>query len=168
MTVITGDDLRALLGQGLVEAMPDPELQEQMCGVELTLQRIESFESSGAVDFDNSQREVAKTGEIAFDQRGWVSLKPGAYLVTFNEIVAIPPDVTALARPRSSLLRSGATLATALWDPGYRGRSQSLLLVHNPHGLRLQRNARLLQLVFLRLGGQAGKVYSGAYQGENI
>jgi len=168
MTVITGADLQALLREGLVESMLDPELQEQMCGVEMTLQRIECFESSGAVDFDNSQREVAKTREMDFDRTGWVSLGPGAYLVTFNEIVSIPPDVTAIARPRSSLLRSGAALVTALWDPGYRGRSQSLLVVYNPHGLRLQKNARLLQLIFLKLTGSARKVYSGAYQGENI
>jgi dUTP pyrophosphatase len=88
--------------------------------------------------------------------------------VVFNEIVNIPKDVAALARPRSSLLRSGATLETALWDPGYRGRSQSLLVVYNPFGLRLKRNARLMQLVFLRLDNEAEKVYTGKYQGENI
>jgi dUTP pyrophosphatase len=55
-----------------------------------------------------------------------------------------------------------------LWDPGYRGRSQSLLVVYNPAGLRLKKNARLLQLVFMRLDGDAEKIYTGAYQGENI
>jgi len=88
--------------------------------------------------------------------------------VTFNEIVNIPGDVAALARARSSLLRCGASLETALWDPGYRGRSQSLLVIHNPSGLRLKRNARLMQLVFMRLENEAEKLYEGRYQGENI
>ena len=57
----------------------------------------------------------------------------------------------ALGRPRSSLLRSGVALHTAVWDAGYRGRSQSLLTVHHPEGFRLQRDARLAQLVFFRL-----------------
>jgi dUTP pyrophosphatase len=41
-------------------------------------------------------------------------------------------------------------------------------VVYNPHGLRLKKNARLMQLVFLRLEKEAEKVYSGKYQGENI
>jgi len=152
----------------LIESMIDPQVQQQMCGVELTLQKVERFTSGGSLAFDNSERKNALTEEVAFDPSGWVNLAPGAYLVTFNEIANIPQDSAALARPRSSLLRSGATLETALWDPGYRGRSQSLLVVHNPHGLRLKQNARLLQLVFFRLEGPAEKVYSGVYQGENI
>ncbi len=148
--------------------MIDPKTQTQMCGVELTLQRAERYTSAGTLAFDNNERKLPETKAIEFDSSGWVDLGPGSYLITFNEIVDIPKDMAALARPRSSLLRMGASLETALWDPGYRGRSQSLLVVYNSHGLRLKRNARLMQLIFLRLGKEAEKVYSGAYQGENI
>jgi dUTP pyrophosphatase len=148
--------------------MIDPETQVQMCGVELTLQRVERFVSAGALAYDNKERKLTETKEVVFDEFGWLALEPGAYLVTFNEIVNIPKDVAALARPRSSLLRMGATLETALWDPGYRGRSQSLLVVYNPAGLRVKKNTRLMQLVFLQLSSDAEKTYSGAYQGENI
>ncbi|NPV62723.1 MAG: deoxyuridine 5'-triphosphate nucleotidohydrolase [Methanotrichaceae archaeon] len=163
MSIIIGSELACL-----VESMIDPEVQQQMCGVELTLQRLERYTSKGSLAFNNQERQNAQTEEIPFDKSGWVDLPPGAYLVTFNEIVSIPRDSAALARPRSSLLRSGASLQTALWDPGYRGRSQSLLVVYNPHGLRLKKNARLMQLIFLRLEGRAEKGYSGVYQGENI
>jgi len=139
-----------------------------MCGMELTLQKIERFTSAGAVAFDNIERVLPSTDALDFDSSGWIDLAPGAYLVTFNEIVNIPSDVAALARARSTLLRCGASLETALWDPGYRGRSQSLLVVHNPQGLRLKKNARLMQLIFLRLENKAEKLYSGKYQGENI
>jgi dUTP pyrophosphatase len=40
--------------------------------------------------------------------------------------------------------------------------------VHNPQGVRLKKNARLMQLVFFRLGREAERVYAGRYQGENI
>jgi dUTP pyrophosphatase len=163
MTILTGSE-----AQGLVESMIDPETQTQMCGVELTLQKIERFLTAGAVAFDNKERKLPETEPVNFDEMGWIELTAGAYLVTFNEIVNIPTDVTALARARSTLLRCGATLETALWDPGYRGRSQSLLVVYNPLGLRLKKNARLMQLVFLRLEKKAEKLYSGKYQGENI
>ncbi len=163
MTILTGTE-----ASRRVEAMIDPEAQTQMCGVELTLQRIERYLSAGALAFDNKERKLPEAEVVEFDPSGWVEIGPGAYLVTFNEIVDIPRDVAALARPRSSLLRMGASLETALWDPGYRGRSQSLLVVYNSKGLRLKKNARLMQLIFLRLGKDAEKVYSGVYQGENI
>ena len=163
MTILTGSEAR-----GLVESMIDPETQTQMCGVELTLQKIERFLTAGAVAFDNKERKLPETEPLNFDEMGWIELTAGSYLVTFNEIVNIPKDVTAMARARSTLLRCGATLETALWDPGYRGRSQSLLVVYNPRGLKLKKNARLMQLVFLRLENEAEKLYSGKYQGENI
>ena len=163
MTILTGSEAR-----GLVESMINPEMQTQMCGVELTLQKIERFNSAGAVAFDNKERKLPETELVNFDEMGWIELTVGAYLVTFNEIVNIPKDVAAMARARSTLLRCGATLETALWDPGYRGRSQSLLVVYNPRGLKLKKNARLMQLVFLRLENEAEKLYSGKYQGENI
>jgi dUTP pyrophosphatase len=163
MTILAGFEAAAL-----VESMIDPKAQTQMCGIELTLARVERFLSPGALACDNKERMLPDIEELSFDGSGWISLKEGAYLITFNEIVNIPRDAAALARPRSSLLRSGATIETALWDPGYRGRSQSLLVVYNPRGLRLKKNARLMQLVFFRLGREAEKVYTGRYQGENI
>ena len=163
LTVLSGKEASAL-----VEEMIDPQAQTQMCGVELTVGQIERFVSAGGVAFDNREREISRTERMPFDDAGWTDLVPGAYLVTFNEIVSVPEDSAAIARPRSSLLRSGASLETALWDPGYRGRSQSLLVVHNPFGLRVKKNARLMQLVFLRLEHDAENLYAGRYQGENI
>lgn len=168
MSVVASSELKSLLEGGLVEGMIDPETQVQMCGVELTLQRIEMFSSCGSLDYDNSERRVADLSPVPFDPDGWAFLEAGCYIITFNEVVSIPSNTTAFARPRSSLLRSGAALQTALWDPGYRGRSQSLLVVHNPHGLRLKRNARVMQLVFLHLSMEAHRTYSGIYQGENL
>jgi dUTP pyrophosphatase len=79
----------------------------------------------------------------------------------------MPSDIMALGRPRSSLLRCGVDIGTAVWDAGYSGRSQSLLTVHNPAGFRVQRNARVMQLVFFRLNTETPG-YNGKYQRENI
>ena len=73
----------------------------------------------------------------------------------------------ALARPRSSLLRCGVSVGTAVWDAGYSGRSQSLLVVYNTRGFRVQKNARIVQLVFLWLSRETTG-YQGVYQHENI
>jgi dUTP pyrophosphatase len=168
MAIIAGKELGEILERGVVREMIDPEVQVQICGVDLSLRSVERFVTAGAVDYDNKERQVSETEEVPFDEAGWVCLEAGCYLVTFNEAVSMPKTITALARPRSSLLRSGATVETALWDPGYRGRSQSLLVVHNPFGLMLKRNARLIQLAFYRLSAIAEKGYGGAYQNENL
>jgi deoxycytidine triphosphate deaminase len=40
--------------------------------------------------------------------------------------------------------------------------------VSNPHGVRLQRGARIVQLVVFRLTAAAGAGYAGSYQHENL
>ena len=76
-------------------------------------------------------------------------------------------NLAAIAKPRSSLIRCGATLETAVWDAGYRGRSESMLVVYNYAGFRVKRNARIIQLLFYTLEKEVEKGYSGIYQNEN-
>ncbi|MHC1630913.1 MAG: deoxyuridine 5'-triphosphate nucleotidohydrolase [Methanotrichaceae archaeon] len=168
MTILADSELRELIDRGLVQDTIDPEVQVQMCGVDLTLRRVDRFLSAGSIDYDNRDRQISETEKIPFDESGWIALKKGAYLVTFNEIVSISRNLAAMARPRSSLLRCGATMETALWDPGYQGRSQSLLVVYNPSGIRLKKNARLMQMIFYSLSSVPEKGYEGAYQDENL
>ena len=170
MTMLSRDELRERIEREtpLIENMIDKEIQLQPNSVELTLKGIEALKNSGTVDFDNSQRQVPQSENIGFDSEDWVLLAPGAYKVTFNEIVNIPLDLAAIARPRSSLLRCGVTVESAVWDSGYRGRSESMLVVHNPYGFRVRKNARLLQLVFFSLRREVSQGYNGRYQNENV
>ena len=151
----------------LIEGYINLEEQVQPNGFDLTLREIALLQSSGRIAVSNSQRLVSDLAPMMFDGLGFISLPPGAYIITFNEIVHLPKNIMALANPRSSLLRCGVTVDTAIWDAGYSGRSQSLMVVYNSQGFRLQKNARVLQLVFLRLTGETDG-YGGAYQGENI
>ncbi|MDO8726769.1 MAG: deoxyuridine 5'-triphosphate nucleotidohydrolase [Candidatus Methanoperedens sp.] len=152
----------------LVEQMIDPDIQIQPNGIELTLARVEVHDGSGAIAFDNSERKLPDTNKIDFDNDGWVHLPKGSYKIVFNEIVNIPKNIAAIAKPRSSLLRCGVTVETAVWDAGYSGRSESLLVIFNEKGFNLKKNARVLQLLFFRLGEEVRKGYSGVYQNENI
>ncbi|MFA4935665.1 MAG: deoxyuridine 5'-triphosphate nucleotidohydrolase, partial [Candidatus Methanoperedens sp.] len=137
-------------------------------GIELTLQRVETLESSGAIAFDNSERKLPPTKNMNFDNEGWVHLPKGSYKIVFNEVVNIPKNIAAIAKPRSSLLRCGATVETAVWDAGYSGRSESLLVVYNENGFKVKKDARVLQLLFFRLGEEVRAGYSGVYQNENV
>ena len=167
--VLSRADIQKLLKKEppLIEGLVDPEEQIQPNGVDLTLREVAMLQSPGKIAVANSQRVVSDLSPLVFDGLGFIDLVPGVYSITYNEIVHMPNDVMALATPRSSLLRCGVTVNTAVWDAGYSGRSQSLMVVYNPQGFRVQRNARIIQLVFLQLTRET-EGYQGVYQGENI
>jgi dUTP pyrophosphatase len=148
----------------LVTGLLDAETQVSPNGVELTLHKLYRFAEAGVIDFSNVERRIPQYEEIA-PKDGRYTLGPGNYLVTYNEIVNIPEDVIAIGRPRSSLLRSGVTVESAVWDAGYSGRSRGLLLVFNPKGFVVMQNARLLHLIFVKLVRKTDS-YEGVYQGE--
>jgi dUTP pyrophosphatase len=152
----------------LVENLCDIEQQVQPNGVDLTIRDIAMFCTPGAITTDNKNRVLSSTSPLAFDGLGRIDLLPGSYLVTCNEIVNLPANVMALAKPRSSLLRCGVTVQTAVWDAGYSGRSQSLLVIYNPQGFRIHKNARFIQLVFFYLNEKVQQGYNGVFQKENL
>lgn len=169
MSVLSRQDILALVrGEPpLVESYLDLETQLQTNGFDLSLRTVSRFASCGKLALDNAGRVISQQQPLEFSREGVIRLEPGAYSITYNEIVNLPKDVMALGLPRSSLLRCGASLHTAVWDAGYCGRSESLLVVYNPAGLELEKDARVLQLIFSKLTGES-MGYNGQYQGEHI
>jgi dUTP pyrophosphatase len=168
-TVLSANDIRKLIDQDppLVEGYLDLESQVQPNGFDITLRDISRLTTPGQIAVSNSERVVSELSLMDFDSNGFISLEPGIYSITYNEIVHLPNNVMALARPRSSLLRCGVSVGTAVWDAGYSGRSESLLNVYHPEGFRVQKNARVVQLVFFRMAEET-EGYEGTYQNENI
>ncbi len=168
-TVLTDHDIRRLLDTTppLLKGIRHHAVQIQPCGVDLTVRTVSRFESSGTLGYDNVDRVLASTTPLTW-ANGWVQLAAGPYHIVYNEQVNLPEDIMALAYPRSSLMRCGVTVYSAVWDPGYSGRAEALLVVHNPHGFRLKQGARVVQLVFTRLGGPVGSRYEGRFDGENV
>ena len=170
MSLLDRDSISKLIlsDSPLITSFIDLEEQLQPNGIDLTLMEVRELTSSGYIGKDSQQRLLSDNKIIAFDEQGWVRLYQGSYLITFNEICNLPLDLMALGKPRSSLLRSGVTINTAVWDAGYKGRSQSLLTIFNPNGFEIQQNARLIQLIFVRLENLASIGYQGRFLNENI
>jgi dUTP pyrophosphatase len=168
--ILSREDILKMLGESppLVENLCDVRRQVQPNGIDLTLKEVALFSSSGSLSPDNEGRVLSSTSPLVFDGLGRVDLLPGCYLVTYNEVLNLPKNIMALAMPRSSLLRCGVSIHNAVWDAGYSGRSQSLLVVYNPQGFRLHRNARIVQMVFFFLSREVAQGYQGMFQGENI
>ena len=168
--VLSREDILKMLegNPPLVENLCDIQQQVQPNGIDLTLKEIALLESPGSLGPGAEGRALSSTSPLVFDGIDRIDLLPGCYLITYNEVVNLPKNITALARPRSSLLRCGVSIHNAVWDAGYSGRSQSLMVIYNAQGFRLYRNARIIQMIFFYLSREVAQGYQGMFQGENI
>jgi len=148
--------------------MPDAAAQVQPNGIDLTLRSVARLVGPGQIGRHNSDRLLPDLVPVLADRDGWYILPPGPYIGMLNEVIHLPLHLMALARPRSSLLRSGVAVHTAVWDAGYSGRSQIMISVENPEGFRVQQHARVVQLVVFALAGAVTEGYRGVYQKENL
>ena len=156
--MLSGDEIRAA---GVLE--PDQGLL-QPNGVDLSLDAVWRLLTPGTLGRAHDDRQLPQREPLAFDADGWLDLPQGGYGLRYAERVALPDDCGGLCFPRSSLLRMGVYVPTAVWDAGYVGRGEGWMEVRSPYGVRLQRGARIVQLVLFRLSQPAQQLYAGAYQ----
>ncbi len=118
--ILSDSEIRRLISASppLVAGFLSLDEQVQPNGIDLTLRDVARFVSAGKLGA-GMRRELAKASPVAFEADGFVLLGPGSYLLTFNEVVSLPADLMAVGWPRSSLLRCGATVCSAVWDAGY-------------------------------------------------
>ncbi|MCR8433526.1 MAG: deoxyuridine 5'-triphosphate nucleotidohydrolase [Crenarchaeota archaeon] len=144
-----------------VEPCKDEQIQPN--GVDLTVKEVYVFKSK--VEF-SGKIEALPVEEITPDDKDFWDLNPGAYMVRYGEVIRVPRGAIGLVLPRSSLLRVGCTLFTAVWDSGYEGRGIGLLVVFNPNGIKLKRGSRIGQLIFIKAEEQ--DIYKGQWQREGL
>jgi dUTP pyrophosphatase len=168
--MLNREEIRTLIEtQGLVSGCVDLQTQLTPNGIDLTVNSICAFAGMGSLDFSNKERVLPAVIQLAAkkkkraDAHGWWVLKPGAYKVTANETVRLPNDLIGVAFPRSSLMRMGAFTQTGVWDAGFNGKSEFILVVTNPKGMRIKQNSRVIQLMFTRIN-ETMTGYNGIYQ----
>lgn len=160
--MLTGEEIQRLQ---IARSAAAEHLQPN--GVDLSVDAVWQFLETGSLGRSNADRRLPERNALEFGADDWLELAPGSYGIRYGEWVEVPADCGGLVFPRSSLLRMGLHVPTAVWDAGYAGRGEGLLQVTNPHGVRLQRGTRIVQLILFRLTSAAGSSYRGAYQHEN-
>ncbi len=160
MPVLSG---RRMVEMGVVEGLRSVEEQVQPAGVDLTLEKIQVLVEEGEI---SAEPRFSK-GINIIPKAGFYELPQGSYRVTYHEIVNIPAGHLGLLLPRSSLLRNGVTIYTAVWDPGYKGRGMGLMVVFNKQGVRIAEEARVAQLILLSLE-DSSVLYRGRFMFENM
>lgn len=140
---------------------PVTDAQVQPNGVDITVDRVDRPLGGGRI-----AREGKTIGEREriHPVDGRFELEPGTYVVGYGERLRVPDEHVGYLLPRSSLLRNGTTVYTAVWDTGYEGRGEGMLDVGAP--ITIDHGARIAQFV-LASADHAG-VYDGTYQGERL
>ncbi len=141
------------------------ESQIQPAGVDLRLDKVFKFLEQGIL---GKEERILPNAEEITPINNIYDLSKGSYKIRFYDIVEIPKEAIGICLPRSSLLRMGATLNCALWDPGYNGRGEALLNILNDKGIRIEKYARIAQIIFIQLKDIPDKLYNGIYNNENL
>lgn len=176
--ILSKDTILAMLRSTppLVENIRDTDVQIQVTGIDLTVGELFTIKNTGRLDFTNKTRTlparslvrapvfaiVNPATEPLAAHAGLYRLDHGNYILRLHEKVSLPNDVTAMAHPRSSLTRCGATISSGFWDAGYSGHGEVLLTV-GEKGLILTPDARICQMSFIKADGVT-EGYSGVYQ----
>jgi len=158
--ILSGDEIGPLVKK-VVSA--DSGEQKQPAGYDVTVNSIHSFPKT-RFTLGIEKGENSALTPVPITEEAYFDLDPGAYFVELNEITTIPPDAIGIMLPRSTLLRNGLDVRTALFDPGYSGQPKVMLVCHRP--ARIQKFSRIGQLVILKSDREFSSKYSGRYQGE--
>ena len=158
--ILSGEDISPLI-QKVISA--DSGEQKQPAGYDVSVNKIYSFPKS-KFSLTIAKGENSALSELPLMNDHFELNETGAYFVDLNEITTIPKDAIGILLPRSTLLRNGLDLRTALFDPGYSGQPKVMLVCHRP--ARIQRFARIGQLIIIKSDREFMSQYSGQYQGE--
>lgn len=132
----------------------------QGAGVDLRIDKLFKLESGGFIGVND--RKLPEIAEVK------PALEPGSYyLFTTIERVNVPDDLVAFMLNRSSLFRCGASLRTAVIDPGYKGVLTVGIKNEGTHEILLEKGSRILQIVFSDVK-EGTRGYDGRYQGGKV
>ncbi len=123
--------------------------QANKSSIDLTISKVFSIKSQGALDFGGSEYKqsdlVLIKPTIENDPKyGWWTLKRGEYIVEYNEIL-VNENCIAIVFPHKRLQMTGCSHPPFVVNPIKLENSNplsSLLIVSN-NGVRLKENARI-------------------------
>ncbi|RLF57562.1 MAG: dCTP deaminase [Thermoplasmata archaeon] len=151
--------INRIKNQNLIENFDENNIQG--AGVDLEIEELHKVKSGGFIGINNRILPELEKESIFI-------IKPMEYyLCITKEKVNMPNDLVAFIFPRSTLFRCGVSLKTAVVDPGYKGRLTMGIKNESKYEFKLERYARIAQIVFCEVKGETS-AYSGRYQGGRI
>ena len=112
---------------------------------------------------EHVEARLTKTNGV----EGWKLLPEQAYICQVQEQIKIGEHNAQFYLPRSTLLRAGVNVYTALGDLGYNGHLSFLVINHGPRPFFIEKGERFAQLVDFEVRG-GSESYDGDYQEKEI
>lgn len=146
-------------------------------GVDLSIREVRNFTGRGATlknkTYASPTEPLGTYGLYQDDEgntyNGYI-LRKGTYIIELNEGCRFGPNDTGYIILRSSLNRSGVSISSAVWDPGYTSQREDgiypmsiRMTVENENGFFLEENARVAQLIVFE--SEDTTLYDGQWQG---
>lgn len=153
-----------ILDQGIV--IPSEYSKPAQVGIDLSLASVHKCSVGSVVFQDKTHIDPTGFTEVQTDyingKECWV-LEPGTYSITFNEGCKIPANAAAFIIHRSSLYRTGTSITSPVWDPGFETQQMGTVMIVNVK-LTVEKNARVAQMIVHTTAGNA-ELYDGQFQG---
>lgn len=96
---------------------------------------------------------------------GWKLIPCQPYICQVEDPIQIGDNNAQFYLPRSTLLRAGVNVCTALGDLGYNGHLSFLVINYGPRPFFIQKGERFAQLVDFEVQG-GSESYDGDYQND--
>lgn len=141
-------------------------------GIDLCLGKVYTFDFLPEILYGITKRskmlpdlsEVEKISIIEKDTKGWILDPNTAFIFEVDRPIHINNNSAQFYLPRSSLLRMGLNIITALGDSGFNGHLSFLAKNETNEPLYLEEGVRFAQAIDFEVKG-AGK-YDGDYQND--
>lgn len=165
------DEIRKLVDEiKLLENLSERELTNpEGAGIDLRLGKMYRLEGKGFLGIE--ERETPKgilVGEYDPQKRSSVIIKPGEYFLTETvEKFNMPLNLLGIAKPRTTLHRSGIITRVSVADPGYSGTIHPALFNAGPVPVEIEFGARYVNVMFFEVKGKSNP-YRGQWQGGRV
>jgi deoxycytidine triphosphate deaminase len=166
LVVIGYDGILKLIKQKmpLIENVDEDNIQPS--GVDVRVKAVYRLKNGGYLGVQN--RKTPDIEVVSKEVGKKIILKPNEFvLVETMEKVNMPNDISAIVLPRSSLFRCGASLHTAVVDPGYVGTLTFGMKNLSEFPFEIEIGSKIGQIVFEEVKGNT-KLYNGKYQGGKV
>lgn len=129
--------------------------------VDVRLGEVYQF-TSNIVILDGDTKVHRNRVKIEPDENGYYTFEEGYYPITLDGWIEVGEHEVGLCIPRSTLIRNGVTIYTALYDSGYHGRMITAMYVSPGTVFRCKANERVCQ--YIVTDAETAYLYNGSYQ----
>lgn len=152
-----------ILDDKIVKNILHPE-QLQPNSIDLTLNIVAEIQDNGQIT--RIDKTLPQKKFLEADSKEFFTLEKGkCYDIEFNEWITVPDNMLGIITHRSTLNRMGGIITAGIFDSGFNNKGGAVLRLFT--NIRIQRNARIATIIFIK--AESVYKYNGSYQfrGEN-